>query len=68
MTQKSKAKRNIAIYVIGVLLLAIVGGLLTMTTGSDVGGLLFIIGPLLMMTLLRFGAVTVGKMRDCGCS
>ena len=55
MTQKSKAKRNIAIYVIGVLLLAIVGGLLTMTTGSDVGGLLFIIGPILMMTLLRFG-------------
>ena len=54
MTQNSKAKRNITIYVIGVLLLAIVGGLLTMTTSSDVGGLLFIIGPLLMMTLLRF--------------
>lgn len=54
VTQNSKAKRNIAIYVIGVLLLAIVGGFLTSTTSSDIGGLLFIIGPLLMMTLLRF--------------
>ena len=43
------------IYVIGVLLLATVGGVLTSTTGSDVGGLLFIVGPLLLMTLLRFG-------------
>ena len=55
MTQNSKAKRNIVIYVIGVLLLAIIGGLLTSTTGSDVGGLLLIIGPLLLMALLRFG-------------
>jgi membrane protease YdiL (CAAX protease family) len=51
---QNKAKRNIVIYVIGVLLLATVGGLLTSTTGSDVGGLLFILGPILMMTLLRF--------------
>ena len=54
VTQNSKAKRNIVIYVIGVLLLAIVGGVLTSTTGSDVGGLLFILGPILMMILLRF--------------
>ena len=54
MTQKPKAKRNIVIYIVGVLLLAILGGLLTRTTGSDVGGLLFILGPILMMILLRF--------------
>lgn len=54
MAKNNKAKRNIAIYIIGVLFLSIVGGLVTTTTSSDVGGLLFIISPVLMMTLLRF--------------
>ena len=53
MNQNNKIKRNIAIYIIGVLCLATIGGVVT-ATGNEIGGLIFIIGPILMMVLLRF--------------
>lgn len=40
------------IFVIGVLSLAMAGGLIT-NTGQEAGGLVFILGPILMMVLLR---------------
>jgi membrane protease YdiL (CAAX protease family) len=52
MNQNSRIKRNIAAYIVGVLFLATVGGVVT-ASGSEVGGLLFIISPILMMVLLR---------------
>lgn len=53
MNQDSKTKRNIAIYMIGVLFLATVGGIVTVS-GNEIGGLIFIVSPILMMVLLRF--------------
>lgn len=53
MNQNDKIKRNIVIYSVGVLLLATIGGVIT-ANGNEVGGLLFILSPLLMMLLLRF--------------
>lgn len=53
MSQNSKIKRNIVIYIIGVLFLATIGGMVT-ASGNEIGGLIFIIGPILMMILLRF--------------
>lgn len=44
MKQYNKIKRNIIIYVIG--------GVIT-ATGNGAGGLAFIIGPILMMVILR---------------
>jgi membrane protease YdiL (CAAX protease family) len=52
MNQNSKIKRNIVIYIIGVLSLALVGGMVT-AAGNEAGGLIFIIGPILMMVLMR---------------
>ncbi len=52
MNQNSKIKRNIAAYIIGVLFLATIGGVIT-TSGNEIGGLIFIISPILMMVLLR---------------
>lgn len=51
--QNSKVRRNIVIFVLGAYALSIVGGVL-MAAGNDVGGLVFVIGPFLMMVLLRF--------------
>jgi uncharacterized protein len=53
MNQNSKIKRNIVIYIIGVLCLATIGGAVT-ASGNDIGGLIFIISPILMMVVLRF--------------
>ena len=53
MTQNNKIKRNVAIYVIGVLCLATIGGVVTATVNAA-GMLLLIISPILMMVLLRF--------------
>lgn len=53
MYQNSKIKRNIAIYIIGVLSLSAIGGVVT-ASGNETGGVIFIIGPILMMLLLRF--------------
>lgn len=53
MNQNSPTKRNIVIYTIGVLSLATVGGLVTVN-GNEIGGLIFIVSPILMMVLLRF--------------
>ena len=53
MNQNSKIKRNIVVYIIGVLFLATIGGVIT-ASGNEIGGLIFIIGPILMMVLLRF--------------
>jgi len=53
INQNKKIKRNIVIYIIGVLCLATIGGLVT-ASGNEVGGLIFIIGPILMVILLRF--------------
>lgn len=53
MNPNNKIKRNIGIYIIGVLFLAGIGGMVT-ANGNEIGGLIFIIGPILMMVLLRF--------------
>lgn len=53
MNQNDKIKRNVVIYVTVVLLLSTIGGLVT-AAGNEVGGLLFVISPLLLMVLLRF--------------
>lgn len=61
--EKARIKRNIVIYVLGAYALSIGGGVI-MASGEDAGGLLFIIGPLLMMVLLRlFGG---DGWRDAG--
>lgn len=52
MEHKNKIKRNILIYILGVYILSIIGGLL-LVGGNEAGGLVFIIGPILMMVLLR---------------
>jgi membrane protease YdiL (CAAX protease family) len=46
-------RRNVVIYVLGTYALSIAGGVL-MAGGNDVGGLVFIVGPLLAGVLLRF--------------
>ena len=48
-----KVRRNIIIFYVGTLLLAIAAGLI-LQTGQDIGGLLFIFGPLLMVLVVRF--------------
>lgn len=54
MNQNNKTKRNVVIYVLGVLLLSTIGGVVT-ATGNEVGGLIFVISPILMMVLRFFG-------------
>ncbi len=53
MEQSNKIKRNVVIYIIGSLTLAIIGGVI-IAGGNEAGGLIFIISPILMMLLLRF--------------
>jgi membrane protease YdiL (CAAX protease family) len=50
---QNKIKRNVVIYIIGVFLLATIGGLVT-AGGNEIGGLIFVISPIFMMALLRF--------------
>lgn len=52
MNLHRRLRRNILVYVIGVLSLAMAGGLIS-NAGLAAGGLVFIIGPILMMVLLR---------------
>lgn len=52
LNQNNKIKRNIAIYIIGVMLLSSIGGLIT-AAGNEIGGLVFVISPILMAALLR---------------
>ncbi|UCD85096.1 MAG: CPBP family intramembrane metalloprotease [Deltaproteobacteria bacterium] len=47
-----KIKRNIIIFVIGTLILSGLGGVL-LAGKNDIGGLVFIMGPILMMVILR---------------
>jgi len=51
-TNPLKIKRNIIIFVIGILILSGLGGVL-LAGKNDIGGLVFIIGPILMMVILR---------------
>ena len=51
-TNTLKIKRNIIIFVIGTLILSGLGGLL-LAGKNDIGSLVFIIGPILMMIILR---------------
>lgn len=48
-------KRNIIIFIFGVLTLSIIGGVV-MAGGYEIGALILVIGPVLMMLLLRFFA------------
>lgn len=52
MNPHSKIKRNVAIYTVGVLTLATIGGVVTATVG-EAGALIFAISPMLMAVLLR---------------
>ena len=63
MSQTNKIKRNVVIYVAGVLGLATIGGLVT-AGGNEAGGLIFVISPILMMVLLR--AVGGDGWKDAG--
>ncbi len=51
--EKRRVRRNIVIYYLGALLLAIGGGLI-MASGQETGGLLFILSPLVMVLIVRF--------------
>jgi membrane protease YdiL (CAAX protease family) len=51
--QNDKTVRNIIIFYIGTLSLAIGGGLI-MASGQEAGGLLFILSPLVMVLIVRF--------------
>ena len=51
----SKIKNNIIIFIVGVLTLSILGGIV-MANGYEVGALILVLGPVLMMLLLRFFA------------
>lgn len=44
--------RNLLLYTVGVMTLSVVGGVV-LATGSGIGGLIFISGPILMVILLR---------------
>ncbi len=50
---RNKVVRNIVIYYGGALLLAIAGGVL-MASGQEIGGLLFVLSPLVMVLVVRF--------------
>lgn len=52
LSQDGKIKRNIVIYVGGVLTMSSIGGLVT-ATGEEIGGLLLVSSPVLMAILLR---------------
>jgi uncharacterized protein len=52
MSERSRTIRNVAIFALGSYALAAAGGIL-MAGGSDLGGLVFVVGPILMAVLLR---------------
>ncbi len=53
MSQDSRIRRNVLIFVIGVWGLAAAGGLLNTTFHTDAGSLVFAVSPILMAVLLR---------------
>lgn len=53
--KNNKIKKNINIFIVGVLTLSILGGIV-MANGHEVGALILVLGPVLMMLLLRFFA------------
>lgn len=53
MDNSNLMKRNLIIYSLGVLLVATLGGLVT-ASGNELGGLIFILSPILLATALRF--------------
>ena len=53
--KKHKIKINIIIFIVGVLVLSTLGGII-MTNGHEIGALVLVLGPVLMMLLLRFFA------------
>jgi membrane protease YdiL (CAAX protease family) len=52
MSERSRTIRNVVIFVLGIYTLSIAGGIL-MAGGNDLGGLVFVVGPILMAVLLR---------------
>lgn len=52
---RDKVKKNIIIYIVAVLTLSIVGGII-MAYGHEVGALILVLGPVVMMLVLRFFA------------
>lgn len=55
MTDQSRIRRNIAVYVVGVMLLSTAGGAV-LARGNEVGGLIFIASPILVSAALRTAA------------
>ena len=55
MNNNNKIKTNIFIYIFGVLILSVIGGVL-IDNGYEVGALILVIGPVLLMVLLRYFA------------
>jgi len=51
--QNNKVRRNIIIFYVGAMLLAIAGGII-MASGEEAGGLVFILSPLVMVLIVRF--------------
>lgn len=49
---RSRTKRNIAVYIAGVLALSSIGGFIT-ASGNEIGGLIFVASPILVAMLLR---------------
>ena len=50
--ENTKIKRNVTLFVVVVLLISTIGGIIMATVG-EIGGLVFIVGPILMAILLR---------------
>jgi membrane protease YdiL (CAAX protease family) len=50
--ERRRIWRNLALYTVGVMTLSVVGGVL-LSGGADIGGLVFLVGPILMAILLR---------------
>lgn len=63
--QRTKLVRNMVIFYAGALLLAAGGGMV-MAAGQEVGGLLFILSPLLMVLVVRF--LLRDGWQDAGCA
>lgn len=51
-SENGRIKRNLSLFVVGVLLLSTVGGWL-LSNGDEVGGLVFVVSPFLVAALLR---------------
>ncbi|MDP5273723.1 CPBP family intramembrane glutamic endopeptidase [Chengkuizengella axinellae] len=63
MDQNDKIKRNLIIYIIGVLSLSVIGSFITVYI-NEIGGLIFIMGPIFMTLLLRF--IGGDRWKDAG--